>query len=164
MIIYHKHHIIPRHMGGSDDPSNIIKLTLEEHARAHEELYEKYGNEYDRIAWLSLSGMINKDEIIQMAQIENGRRAAKRLTKEDCSKGGKTNMRLHPEISSIGGKALWSKPGMRDYLCEKRKEQSLYGKNPMLGKKQKRVCCLCCKQEFPINLFARHIKKVGGII
>lgn len=28
--IYHKHHIVPRHMGGSDDSSNLIKLTIEE--------------------------------------------------------------------------------------------------------------------------------------
>lgn len=29
----HKHHIIPKHMGG----------TIEEHAEAHRQLYEKYG-------------------------------------------------------------------------------------------------------------------------
>lgn len=24
----HKHHIIPRHVGGSDDPSNLVELTV----------------------------------------------------------------------------------------------------------------------------------------
>ena len=33
--IYHNHHIVPRHAGGTDDPSNIIKLTVSEHAEAH---------------------------------------------------------------------------------------------------------------------------------
>ena len=33
--IYHIHHIIPKHLGGTDDPSNLIKLTIEEHAEAH---------------------------------------------------------------------------------------------------------------------------------
>ena len=33
--IYHNHHILPKHMGGTDDPENIIKLTIEEHAEAH---------------------------------------------------------------------------------------------------------------------------------
>ena len=40
--IKHKHHIIPKHMGGTDDPSNLIELTVEEHAEAHKILFEKY--------------------------------------------------------------------------------------------------------------------------
>ena len=30
----HLHHIIPKHMGGTDDPDNLIKLSIEEHAEA----------------------------------------------------------------------------------------------------------------------------------
>ena len=37
----HKHHIIPRHMGGTDDPSNLIELTIEEHAEAHRRSEER---------------------------------------------------------------------------------------------------------------------------
>jgi len=62
MTIYHTHHIIPRHMGGSDDPSNLIRLTVEEHAEAHRILYEKYGLEQDRLAWLGLAGIMTKQE------------------------------------------------------------------------------------------------------
>ena len=68
MTIYHVHHIVPKHMGGSDDPENLIKLTLEEHAEAHRILYEQYNNEHDRIAWLALSGMINKKEAIHYCE------------------------------------------------------------------------------------------------
>ena len=25
----HKHHIVPKHMGGSDNPENLIELTIE---------------------------------------------------------------------------------------------------------------------------------------
>ena len=39
----HKHHIIPKHMGGTNDPSNLIELTVEEHAEAHKLLWEQYG-------------------------------------------------------------------------------------------------------------------------
>jgi hypothetical protein len=61
----HKHHIIPRHMGGTDDPSNLIELTVEEHAEAHRVLYEEHGRWQDRVAWQGLSGSIGKDEIMQ---------------------------------------------------------------------------------------------------
>lgn len=62
MTIYHMHHIVPRHAGGTDDPSNLVRLTVEEHAEAHRKLYEQYGREQDRIAWLGLSKRINKEE------------------------------------------------------------------------------------------------------
>ena len=67
-MLKHKHHIIPKYMGGTDDPSNLVELTVEEHAEAHRVLYEQYGNWQDRIAWLSLSGQIGKDEAIQEAR------------------------------------------------------------------------------------------------
>ena len=62
--IYHKHHIIPKHMGGSDDPSNLVELTVEEHAEAHRILFEKYGRWEDELAWKGLSEQISKDEIL----------------------------------------------------------------------------------------------------
>ena len=60
----HKHHIIPKHAGGTNDPSNLVELTLEEHADAHRVLYEKYGRWQDELAWRGLSGQIGKEEII----------------------------------------------------------------------------------------------------
>lgn len=52
----HKHHIIPRHMGGSDDPSNLVELTREEHAQAHMKLYEQHGKKEDLGAYYLLCG------------------------------------------------------------------------------------------------------------
>jgi len=63
--VLHKHHIIPRHAGGNDDPSNIIELTIEEHAEAHRKLYEQYNKREDYIAWKGLAGLIGKDEIFR---------------------------------------------------------------------------------------------------
>ena len=60
--IYHNHHIIPRHAGGTDDPSNIVRLTVEEHAEAHRILYEKHGRIEDKIAWKCLSGKSSETE------------------------------------------------------------------------------------------------------
>lgn len=55
MILKHKHHIIPRHNGGSDNSENLVLVTVSEHAEIHRQLYEQNGNEYDRIAYLALS-------------------------------------------------------------------------------------------------------------
>jgi hypothetical protein len=64
MSIYHKHHIIPKHMGGSDDPSNLVYVTIEQHANLHKQLWEDLGYWQDRVAWQGLSRMLGKDEII----------------------------------------------------------------------------------------------------
>jgi len=59
----HVHHIVPIHAGGTDDPDNLIELTIEEHADAHRVLFEQHGRWQDFIAWKALSGQIGKDEI-----------------------------------------------------------------------------------------------------
>lgn len=63
-MITHKHHIIPKHAGGTDELDNLIELTVAEHAEAHRMLYEQYGRWQDRVAWLSLSGIMNNEERI----------------------------------------------------------------------------------------------------
>jgi hypothetical protein len=50
-------------MGGSDEPSNLIELSVKEHAEAHRLLFEQYGKWQDEVAWKALSGQIDKSEI-----------------------------------------------------------------------------------------------------
>lgn len=59
-------------MGGTDDPSNLIELTVEEHAEEHRKLYEEYGKWQDYIAWKGLEGRIGKEEIEKLIHIQNG--------------------------------------------------------------------------------------------
>ena len=68
MTIYHKHHIIPRHMGGTDDPENLVEVTIEQHAELHRQLWEELGHWQDRIAWQMLSGQITTAEAAQEAR------------------------------------------------------------------------------------------------
>ena len=61
---YERHHIIPKHMGGTD-ADGVVYLTQEEHAEAHRILYEQLGHWQDKLAWQGLAGLIGKDELLQ---------------------------------------------------------------------------------------------------
>ena len=64
----HIHHIIPKHMGGTDDPSNLVEVTIEEHAKIHRNLYEQHGRWQDYYAWQGLAGIIPKAKLIREIQ------------------------------------------------------------------------------------------------
>ena len=72
----HRHHIIPRHMDGTDDPSNLVDLTIEEHAEAHKKLYEEYGRWQDYVAWQGLAKLSPKQELVALKLHESGKAGA----------------------------------------------------------------------------------------
>ena len=55
-------------MGGTDDPDNLVELSVADHAEAHRVLYEKHGCWQDYLAYMGLSGQIGKQELIRMKQ------------------------------------------------------------------------------------------------
>ena len=75
----HKHHIVPKHMGGNDEPENIVELSIEEHAEAHRNLYEEHNKWQDLIAWKGLLGQLTSDECSFIA-IREGAKKGARLT------------------------------------------------------------------------------------
>jgi len=103
----HKHHIIPKHMGGTNNPSNLIELTVEEHAEAHRLLWEQYGNWQDNVAWKALSGHIGKEEIIhEIHKNMNKGRIVSAETREKmaAAKRGRKISKEHAEALHIGRK------------------------------------------------------------
>lgn len=65
----HKHHIVPKHAGGTDEPSNLVEVSVEEHAELHLYEYLCHGLREDFLAYHALSGQIGKEEI----QLERSR-------------------------------------------------------------------------------------------
>jgi|688.fasta_scaffold745588_2 hypothetical protein len=67
--LYHNHHIIPKSMGGSDDQSNLIKLSYEDHQKAHillSECFDKDSKEYkyNKLASQLLSSWADNPNVI----------------------------------------------------------------------------------------------------
>ena len=87
-------------MGGTDDHSNLIELSVEEHAEAHKKLYEEYGNQYDRIAYEALSGMIKKEEVIQQVLSEAGKRGGAPKGRVPWNKGMK-GVQKNPYLAEL---------------------------------------------------------------
>lgn len=147
--IYHIHHIIPKHMGGSNSPENLIKVTVEEHALAHKKLWEEHGFEEDRIAWLALSGQASMDEIKKMRQ-KLGRINGTKKIKENphiCRNGGiyvrDNKIGIHDpnkHLKSQGGKTsikilqkskwLWVTDGVKDTRVTPEKIEFFLKENP----------------------------------
>jgi hypothetical protein len=73
-ILWHKHHIIPKHIGGTDSPSNLIKVNLAMHSYLHKCLFEEQGRWQDKLAWQMLSKKIGKDELVREIGRQNGLR------------------------------------------------------------------------------------------
>jgi hypothetical protein len=105
----HRHHIIPKHAGGTDDESNIVLLSIEEHADAHRILYEKHNRIQDFVAWKMLSGQIGKEEAIALLISEGGK------------KGGRVNVQRNKDSR----RGMWSEEST-DKSKQRSKELGVY--------------------------------------
>ena len=126
----HKHHIIPKHMGGTDDPSNLVELTPAEHAEAHRLLYEQHGRWQDYVAWQGLAKLNANFDAAKQSMIEGGRKGAAKSNlrwkdpvqrakaskkmKEICSnrektRNGKIYQITHPDgtVEQVEGLRQW---------------------------------------------------------
>ena len=103
----HKHHIIPKHMGGTDDPENLIELTVEEHAEVHKKLWEQYGRWEDKLAWQGLAGIIGKEELIKQMLIESSKKGN---SMRPTNKGKKYKWKIPPKPKGTGGTKWFHNP------------------------------------------------------
>lgn len=105
-MLFHNHHIVPRHMGGTNDARNITRVNVALHAFLHKCLYEEHGLIEDKIAWLALSGQIGHDEISQLTSVLGGRNAAKSWTEERKNEQSLrlTSYHRNGKIPSLKGK------------------------------------------------------------
>ena len=119
-------------MGGTDDPSNLIKVNTALHAFLHRLLWEEYGKWEDKIAWKMLSGQISCAEAAQEARrLANLGKKLSDETKKKISES-KTNpsneTRKRMSIAKKGNKHMLGK-NHNDETKEKIRKASLGNMN-----------------------------------
>ena len=76
----HRHHVKPKHAGGLDTEENLTPpIPVVRHAMFHWCEWQRTGNEFDRIAWLSLTSQSSLGEILSMVLSESGKRRIKQM-------------------------------------------------------------------------------------
>jgi hypothetical protein len=105
----HLHHIVPKHLGGTDEPDNLVELTVEEHAEAHKKLWEEQGRWEDKLAWQGLSGIIDKEELVNQMLSEAGKKGN---SSRPTNKGKKYNWKKPPKPEGTGGMKWYHNPNV----------------------------------------------------
>lgn len=99
--ILHKHHIVPKHAGGSDEIENIVYLSVSDHAEAHRKLFEQYGRWQDEVAWKGLSGIIGHEEAVKLSV---GHMRGKKHRPETIAKMKRPKSKIHAMKAGLAKK------------------------------------------------------------
>ncbi len=162
MAIYHWHHIVPRHAGGTNDPENLVRVTVEEHAELHFARYLKYGEMGDWLAAYSLSGQITHAEAAAEARREFQKQNPNHHS-EAGKKGGKAPASGKAKQVAAGtakelGKKPWWNNGLnnkRSYTCPG--EGYVPGKLPHGKHTRTYTQCPHCGMSCNLSNLSRHI-------
>jgi hypothetical protein len=131
-----KHHIIPKHMGGSDSIDNLIELSLDDHYKAHILLSECYGGKYKRenlASAIMIKGYLDNIEIL--TEYQNS------LIGDGNPNFGKKWDENKKKLASKRVKEYWSIPSNKEKIKKPKADSSKMGKydknginNPFYGK------------------------------
>lgn len=145
----HKHHIIPKHAGGTDDPSNLVELSVDDHAEAHRKLYEEYGRWQDYVAWQGLAKLSPKEELVRIRQKEAGKKCRQLHPNPFTDIRTKNNFAVNKEHQKQAGILSKTDTAMekRKKTCAERKHQQKEN-NSNFGK-------VWCVEETALDLSVR---------
>lgn len=134
MIVWHTHHLLPRHAGGTDDPGNLVRVNKAMHAFLHRLRYQETGDYFDCCAANVLSGDWTVEQARQEAckrgqelsdkflpaAIQNIREYNSRPFEERSANAKMANARQSREGKAKGGSSTGSMPYWNNGLNNKR--------------------------------------------
>jgi hypothetical protein len=107
----HKHHITPKHRGGTNDQSNLVEITLTQHAMFHYCEWKLHGKRADYVAWKRLVGNLNDEELVYQKLVIGGEKGGRKtkelgvgifaLSKEEKSKHSKKSGKIGGKIGGM---------------------------------------------------------------
>lgn len=165
-IHYHEHHLVPTHAGGTDDPSNLVKVNVAMHAFLHRLRYLEIGDKWDKIAYEALEGQITHAEATAQAREE-----FRRQNPDHHSNAGKKGAAARnllgvsdkarqkaQETARATGQKLWWNNGLnnkRSHTCPG--EGYVRGKLPHGKHNRTFVACPHCEMICALPNLSRHI-------
>ena len=149
-LVTHTHHIIPKYAGGTDHPSNLVTLSVEEHAKAHWVLFQLYGNWQDWNAYRLLSSEIGMDEFRHSLALRN----LEKMNEESVSCNW---------CKKSFSKANWTQheKGRRCKHPDDKKKYTKVG-TPYKGTYSKTISCRSCKKSFSKSSW--HFHEKGSVV
>lgn len=181
----HQHHIKPKHRGGTDDKSNLIELSVTQHAMWHFAEWQLHKNRNDYLAWRAIAGLISCADAVREAQRNGGittyersvgifSEEAKKKTKEtqrNLAKQGLHSLQ-NPEMRAVRAQldrekqsALWREgknPLQRADAVQKRREASSTSRSTQNSRQV--TCPHCGKTGGQTNMKRYHFDKCSAIL
>lgn len=174
-IHYHLHHLVPKHAGGTDSASNLVRVNRAMHTFLHRLRYQETKDYFDLCAANLLSGDWTSEQARRNASAEGCRRSS--LVRANAIKNwqdySKTDrhketsrlggLNLPPEVRSQNGRKVGKMPYWNNGLNNKRShtcpgEGYVPGKLPVGPISQPRVKCPHCEMITTPGGLARHVK------
>jgi hypothetical protein len=161
-INYHLHHLVPTHAGGTDDPSNLVKVNVAMHVFMHWLRYKEIGDKWDKIAYEALEGQITSAEATAQARQE-----FRRLNPDHHANAGKVGGKAPAsdkvkKVAANTAKITGSKPWWNNGLNNKRSHTCpdkgyVRGKLPHGKHNRTFVACPHCEMICALPNLSRHI-------
>ena len=127
-----RHHIVPRCDGGSDDPSNLVRLTARDHIFAHLILAKWKGGKHWASVYMAVTGVHRSGRLPTAQEVRISAAA-----REEWGKVPRSSFYTPGVCAKIAdaSKTRWADPEQRTRMSEVIHEAIKGQGNPMFGRK-----------------------------